>query len=111
MAADVSNFPEGVFAQKNVPAGYGRPGLNDYCRGAGKPEADGTGLGYDGPCPPFFDARRHYYRYQVLALDLETLDLGKHFTLEDFEKTAKGHVLATAEVVGRYTLNPRLRSA
>lgn len=59
----------------------------------------------------FFDARRHYYRYQVLALDLETLDLDKHFTLEDFEKTAKGHVLATAEVVGRYTLNPRLRSA
>ena len=45
----------------------------------------------------FFDARRHYYRYQVLALDLETLDLDKHFTLEDFEKTAKGHVLATAE--------------
>jgi ybhB and ybcL len=111
VAADVSNFPEGVFAQKNVPAAYGRPGLNDYCRGAGKPEADGTGLGYDGPCPPFFDARRHYYRYQVLALDLETLDLDKHFTLEDFEKTAKGHVLATAEVVGRYTLNPRLRSA
>lgn len=85
--------------------------MNDYCRGEGKPEADGTGLGYDGPCPPFFDARRHYYRYQVLALDLETLDLDKHFTLEDFEKTAKGHVLATAEVVGRYTLNPRLRSA
>ena len=111
VAADVSNFPEGVFAQKNVPAAYGRPGLNDYCRGEGKPEADGTGLGYDGPCPPFFDARRHYYRYQVLALDLETLYLDKHFTLEDFEKTAKGHVLATAEVVGRYTLNPRLRSA
>ena len=44
VAADVSNFPEGVFAQKNVPAAYGRPGLNDYCRGAGKPEADGTGL-------------------------------------------------------------------
>ena len=30
VAADVSNFPEGVFAQKNVPAAYGRPGLNDY---------------------------------------------------------------------------------
>lgn len=112
VAATVSSLPEGVFGKTaDAPAEWGRAGLNDYCRGEPGPAADGTGLGYDGPCPPFFDARRHYYRFQALALDCERLELPESFTLTDVEKAARGHVLATAEIVGRYTLNPRLRGA
>ena len=110
IAPTVTGFTEGAFAKDaQTSAEWGVSGLNDYCRGAEAPEADGTGLGYDGPCPPFFDARRHYYRFQVIALDVEKLDLTKHFTLKDVDLAMKGHVLATAEHVGRYTLNRRLR--
>ena len=52
---------------RDVP---GAAGLTDYVSGDA-PAADGTGLGYDGPRPPFFDARWHVYRWVVLALDVE----------------------------------------
>ncbi len=29
--------------------------------------------GYDGPCPPGFDARMHGYEFRVFALDVKTL--------------------------------------
>ena len=97
---------EDIDPPRDVP---GAAGLNDYVSGDA-PEADGTGLGYDGPRPPFFDARWHVYRWVVLALDVE-LALPAVFRLADVEALVKGHVLGTAEVSGRYTLNPRLRPA
>lgn len=103
--ADVREVAEGT-GRRDVP---GAAGLNDYVSGDA-PEADGTGLGYDGPRPPFFDARWHVYRWVVLALDVE-LALPAVFRLADVEALVKGHVLGTAEVSGRYTLNPRLRPA
>ena len=38
----------------------------------------------------------------------EALELPESFTWADVEKASEGRVLATAEIVGRYTLNPRL---
>ena len=66
--AEVESIPEGFLTgdQKRNGA-FGRPGVNDYV-GNATPGPDGTGLGYDGPCPPFFDARWHYYRFSVLAV-------------------------------------------
>ena len=91
---------------KTTP-GFGDVCINDYSRG-GTPAPGETGTGYDGPCPPFFDARWHYYRFMVFALDAERLELSPNATWQDVDAAMKGHVLASAELVGRYKLNPRL---
>ena len=70
----------------------------------------GTYLGYDGPCPPWNDARVHRYRFGVQALDVASLDVPERFTLEDVRQAAAGHVLAEVAITGRYTLNARLSS-
>ena len=44
----------------------------------------------------------------VFALDIEKLALPAEFTWQDVEVAMKGHVITSAELVGRYTLNPRL---
>ena len=73
--AEVESIPYGFLTgYKKRNGAFGRPGVNDYF-GNATPGPDGTGLGYDGPCPPFFDARWHYYRFSVLALDCELADL------------------------------------
>lgn len=63
---------------------------------------------YGGPCPPWNDERVHHYTYAVFALDVESLKLGAEATAQDVEEAIKGHILATGEVTGTYTLNPKL---
>lgn len=105
---DVTEIPEDALTEdKKLAEGYGLAGVNDYSRGE-TPVPGETGTGYDGPCPPFFDARWHYYRFMILALNVEALCLPTSFRWADVEEAMKGHVLASAELVGRYTLNPRL---
>ena len=106
--ACVREIPEGAIAEaRKCASGFGRLGINDYSRG-GTPEAGDTGTGYDGPCPPFFDARWHYYRFMVFALDTESRDLPAEIRWADVEAAMKPHLLASAELVGRYSLNPRI---
>jgi Raf kinase inhibitor-like YbhB/YbcL family protein len=100
---------------RELPAGaltedasrYGHPGLNDYCGGRA-PAAGEPGRGYDGPCPPSIDARWHVYRFTVIALDVPSLSLPADFEWADAERAMRGHILATAELLGRYSLNPAL---
>ncbi len=55
--------------------------------------------GYRGPCPP---SGTHRYIFQLFALDtLLALPAGK--TKEEVKEKMKGHVIATAELVGTYT--------
>ena len=104
----VTSVAEGELANdKKLAAGFGCTGINDYSRG-GVPAPGAVGTGYDGPCPPFFDARWHFYRFVVAALDVERLALPEPFRMSDVEVAIEGHVLDTAEIVGRYTLNPAL---
>ena len=106
--ADVTSIAEGALAEeRKTTPGFGAVCINDYSRG-GTPVPGETGTGYDGPCPPFFDARWHYYRFMVFALDAPRLELPENATWQDVDAAMKGHVLASAELVGRYTLNPRL---
>lgn len=91
------------------PAGS-RQGGNDYTSWfAGDTDMAGDYLGYDGPCPPWNDERIHHYHFRLYALDLPSLDLPERFTLADMRAAIAGHVLAEAELVGTYTLNPDLR--
>lgn len=94
--------------QPSGPAGS-RQGENDYTGWfAGDADMGGEYLGYDGPCPPFNDAREHRYFFRVFALDVATLDLPSQFTAAQVLRAMHGHVLAEALIHGTYTLNPRL---
>jgi len=73
-------------AVRSLPAGT-REGLNDWKR-----------TGYGGPCPP---VGRHRYFHKLYALDVLLPDL--HTPRKSaLEKAMKGHVIATAELVGTY---------
>ena len=64
--------------------------------------------GYDGPCPPWNDLRLHHYAFRLYALDCASLGLTGAFTAADVERAMRGHVLAQAELVGTYSLNPEV---
>ena len=81
---------------------YGVTGINSYSNGK-------KYGGYDGPCPPWNDDLVHEYHFRLYALNIPTLNLSGNFTGPDVLKAMKGHVLAEAEWMGTYTLNPKLR--
>jgi Raf kinase inhibitor-like YbhB/YbcL family protein len=79
-------LPEGV-PRTADPEG-GRQGHNDFDK-----------VGYSGPCPP--PGNPHRYSFRLYALD-KKLDLRAGATKSDVERAAKGHVLAQAELRGRF---------
>lgn len=66
---------------------HGTPGMNT-----------GNQLSYQGPCPP---DREHRYYFKLYALD-RMLDLPRGATKAEVEKAMNGHILANAELMGRY---------
>lgn len=93
------------------PAGS-RQGLNDYTGFmAGDPDMRGDYFGYDGPCPPWNDARLHHYRFTVFATDLARCPVEGNFTTAEVLAAIAGHVLDEASLTGTYTLNPALLRA
>jgi Raf kinase inhibitor-like YbhB/YbcL family protein len=56
-------------------------------------------LNYYGPCPP---DREHRYFFKLYALDTQ-LNLPERATKKQVEQAMKAHVLAEAELMGRYT--------
>jgi hypothetical protein len=78
-------LPEGV-TPEDLPEGT-LEGLNDWKR-----------TGYGGPCPP---VGRHRYFFRLHALDTMLPDL-RHPSRVALEKAMKGHVIASAELVGTY---------
>ena len=116
--ASVTELAEGACSRavipggKRIPAGPdgSRQGLNDYTGWfAGDQNMEGPYLGYDGPCPPFNDSIPHHYIFTVYALDVPSLGLTGAFTLAELRRALDGHVLAEAELMGRYTTNPDIR--
>ncbi|HJU25988.1 MAG TPA: YbhB/YbcL family Raf kinase inhibitor-like protein [Rhodanobacteraceae bacterium] len=88
------------------PAGS-RQGRNDYTGWfASDPDMSGDYLGYDGPCPPWNDERLHHYQFRVYALDVPKLELPEPFDWTQLQQALRGHVLAQAQWIGTYTLNP-----
>jgi Raf kinase inhibitor-like YbhB/YbcL family protein len=104
---------EGVIAHgKRAPQGPegSRQGVNDYTGWFGGDAAmEGSYLGYDGPCPPWNDARVHRYQFEILATDLERCAVEGAYTLADLRQALQGHVLASARLNGLYSLNPQIR--
>ncbi len=69
----------------------------------GTPGANSSGKsGYTGPCPPSdMEPKEHRYFLRLYALDIE-LALTEGASKDDVLDAMKGHVLATAELMGRY---------
>ena len=65
--------------------------------------------GYDGPCPPGFDARMHGYEFRVFALDVKTLGLSDTARWTEVCEHMASHVLGSAIIQGIYSLNPRMQ--
>lgn len=117
LGPEVTELEQGAFADGVVPRGKDaadspgstRHGPNDYTSWfAGDPDMGGDYYGYDGPCPPWNDSLVHHYVFTVFALDTDLLDLAEGFGGNDARSAIEGHVLGSAELIGTYTLNPRL---
>jgi Raf kinase inhibitor-like YbhB/YbcL family protein len=85
--AHVNHIPQGASKHQETLAAVGIQGEND-----------GEKIGYMGPCPPSGTHRYYFYLY---ALDTE-LNLKPGASKADVEKAIQGHVLAKAELMGRY---------
>ena len=112
--ASVTSLDAGADSESVTP--HGKPpgpgkagvrGINSYTDWfASDDSMKGNYAGYDGPCPPWNDSRRHHYHFTVYALDVPSLGLSGTFGAPDALKAMKRHVLAKGQVVGVYALNP-----
>jgi hypothetical protein len=57
--------------------------------------------GYGGPCPPRGHGP-HRYRFKLLALDVDRLDVGPSPKVSTVETAAAEHLLGRAELTGTY---------
>ncbi len=60
---------------------------------------------YDPPCPP---DREHRYFIRLYALDTMLTLAGSAVTRRQLEQAMEGHIIATAELMGRYERNHSL---
>jgi Raf kinase inhibitor-like YbhB/YbcL family protein len=84
---DARALPEAVPKTASLPD-KARQGRNDF----GK-------TGYGGPCPP--PGKPHRYFFKLYALDA-MLSLEAGATKADTAKAMNGHILAQAELIGKY---------
>jgi hypothetical protein len=84
--AESGGLPENVPPEKTIVGG-GRQGTSNFGR-----------VGYGGPCPP---SGTHRYFFKLYALDAE-LGLAPGATKEELLQAMAGHVLAEAQLMGRY---------
>ena len=87
LPAHASGLPEGI-SKNPVVIGEAKQGTNSYGR-----------LGYDGPCPPTGPFHRYFFKLYALDRPLH-LKNGAH--KKELENAMEGHVLAEAQMVGRY---------
>ena len=87
LPANATELPQNVPQKKELPNGA-RQGRNGFGR-----------IGYGGPCPPSGPAHRYYFR--LYALDRK-LDLAAGASRAELDRAMKGHILAQAELMGRY---------
>ena len=87
LPASVRELPENVSKVDALP-NSARQGRNDFRK-----------LGYGGPCPP--PGKPHRYYFKLYALDAK-LSLSPGASKQEVEQAMQGHVLANAELMGKY---------
>jgi Raf kinase inhibitor-like YbhB/YbcL family protein len=88
----------------NVPPGThslseGIPATAELTDRSRQGKNSSSGLGYTGPCPP--GGQTHVYRFVLYAVDI-VLDLKPGATKAEILQAIQGHILAQAELDGRY---------
>lgn len=83
---EIKELKEAASNKKLLPKGA-IEGLNDWNR-----------IGYGGPCPP---SGVHRYFFKLYALDL-VLSLKEGATKKQLLDAMKGHIKATAQLIGKY---------
>jgi len=83
---DSEGLPEAVKPDKK-PSPGGTQGITDFRR-----------IGYGGPCPP---SGTHRYFFKLYALD-SVLNLEPGVDKKGLLKAMEGHILAQAELMGKY---------
>jgi len=103
--------PSGVFDHwvlYNIP-----PSVTFFDEGKFEGTAGVNGAGgaeYRGPCPPpEYQPSTHRYFFKLFATDLETLNFIKAPTKDDVLTAIEGHILAEAELMGRYDRTKTIR--
>ena len=86
MPPDTEGLAEGI-TEEDLPPGT-RQGINSWKR-----------TGYGGPCPP---DREHRYYFRLFALDTVLEALAEGTTREALLQAMQGHILAAAELMGRF---------
>lgn len=84
---ETRELAEGVATSDTLPSGV-KQGINDF-----------RNVGYGGPCPPRGPAHRYFFK--LYALDAET-NLKPRATKQQLLEAIKGHILAEAQLMGRY---------
>jgi Raf kinase inhibitor-like YbhB/YbcL family protein len=74
-------------------AAEGRQGRNGFGR-----------VAYGGPCPP---SGTHRYFFRLYALDDDLADLRAGASRQELDKAMHGHILAEAQLMGRYERKQR----
>lgn len=85
----VPGLPEGYPTDARV--GETRQAINDFGR-----------HGYGGPCPPPGHGT-HHYRFRLLALEVDSLELSPGISCPRLEEAARGHLVAETELIGTYS--------
>ncbi|MBD2858005.1 YbhB/YbcL family Raf kinase inhibitor-like protein [Spongiibacter sp. KMU-158] len=118
LSPELSSLEQAQFADGFIPGGKTGPegplntrqGINNYREWFGDdPDMGGEYFGYDGPFPPWNDARMHNYHFELYALDVARCAVEGKFTGEEVMAAIEGHVLGSASISVQYSLNPKLR--
>jgi hypothetical protein len=87
LPASARELSEGTPATEMLTSGT-KQGINDFRK-----------IGYGGPCPPQGPAHRYFFK--LYALDT-ALNLAPRATKKQLEAAMARHILAQAELIGRY---------
>jgi Raf kinase inhibitor-like YbhB/YbcL family protein len=87
LPANAKGLTEDLLKAQTLP-NNAKQGINDFRE-----------IGYGGPCPPPGPAHRYFFK--LYALDTQ-INLKPSATKQQLLNAIKGHILAEAQLIGRY---------
>lgn len=107
LVVDDPDAPNGTFRHWgafNIPAVARElaPGAGNHNEGLMAQARNDFGkTGYGGACPPPGHGP-HHYRFKLLALSVDRLEVGNGSSVKDVEAAAEKHLVGRAELTGTY---------